>query len=182
MLPAILIVLSITIILHTLIRPKKQKEVPAFPDLDEYYLLLESEKSMHTVQKKLLECAIKITLHVSKLTAERSQLSYLYTEKLIGDGIWNSINKSLGDYEYLKMIVQNEANRLKEGSRIFQDAEFLAKKEMLVKDKLRGDRKRKEDSFFQKKRDALERIVREKLKRVKEEVGSMQLADVKQGQ
>ncbi|KAG0441994.1 hypothetical protein DMUE_0629 [Dictyocoela muelleri] len=170
MLPAIIIIISMTIILHTLIRPKKTKELPSLSDLDEYYLLLENKKSVHLIQKKLLDCAIKITRKINDLTIERNQLYSLYNEKIISDNIWNEINKSLDDYEYLKMIVQVEANKLKEGNRIFQDADFLVRKETILKDKLRKDKKKKEDTFFQKKREVLERMVKEKLKKVCEEI------------
>lgn len=172
MLPAFLIIISIIILLITFLKSKKARKIPVMEELEKYYDMVDDKKNSQLIQKQLLECAVKILKNFDELNTEKEQLWSLYEEKLIGDEIWNEIVNKIKDFKYLKMLVGIEANKIRPDyeDKIFKDATLILKKDISIKEKKKKERKNKEDTLFQKKREVLERILREKLIKEQEEV------------
>ncbi|KRH93240.1 hypothetical protein M153_12400001262 [Pseudoloma neurophilia] len=164
MLPIILIIFSSMILMFSLLRKKGIKEnSTASSNLSEYYDLPENV-SNQMKSKVLLEAAVRNLQIREELYQENGMVRQLTSNRLLGPKKLDEMISQSKEMEYEVLLINSEAENLKQNWDIFSDAlnalpSFKKKKEMNEKDNLQ-----KESNFAKKKKETLELSLINRLK------------------
>jgi hypothetical protein len=148
---------------------EKREEKPWFEsnmELEKYYDMQTDDVAPNTLQKQLLTAAVVVSERAYLISQERQVLYGLYNDRIVSYKLWERLDKAKRDLEFETMGIEAEADTLKSkwGDRIFQESEQIVYNNARTKDKGKRERKNKDDLFFEKKREMLEREVVKKLK------------------
>lgn len=154
------VLLSFVILCISFVKKYKTQTSSWFPPNEELEKFYELEGSASQQQKQLVAAASVTASQINELENERRNLYTLSQERITSMDLWNTLDNTVKEMEIEKMIVQNEADKLKNdwGTNIWKEVDLreTGKQGML--------KKRDIDGLFWKKKETLEKRLVEKLK------------------
>lgn len=164
MLPIIIIILSSLVLVFSILRKKSNVEKNIVEsNLSEFYNLPDSA-TQQTKMRILQESAIKNLYQREDCFNKSYMIQQLSNQRLLSMKHWQNLIAKKKELEYEKLIIESEAENLKNNWPIFSDANKLLPMYKKREEKVDKDTINKENTFLTRKKMTLEHSLINKLK------------------